>query len=65
VQFVGLDFDHAAIAEVETFSDNVFVHCCFLLFSITLPQPRGPSPRPIKVLIFNHLSPSAGINKTG
>ncbi len=59
-QLTGLDFDHAAIAEIELFSDNVH---CFLLFSITLPQPQGPSPRPIKVLIFKLLSPSSGIKR--
>ena len=31
-QLAGLDFDHAAVAEVETLSDNVFVHVFFIVF---------------------------------
>ena len=57
-QFAGLDFDHAAIAEIEFLCDDV--HCFFYCF-ICLPQPWGPSPGPYKKLNFKYLSSSTGV----
>ncbi len=60
-QLAGFDGDHAAVAEVKPFGNDVFVHFVFYCFLLLYRSCKNRSCSLIKVLIFNLLSPSAGI----